>query len=107
MNILKTVLSVGAGLLATAACYLFMSENKKEKSGSNDPQVDNLSNNNDTGQPVDSRRPVSKSDNVLKKLDKFQVGLINLARFISEVVRAISLFIRAMRCYECDTSYSS
>lgn len=109
MNILKTVLSVGAGILATAACYLFMSGTKK--SGGNEdkvtenPQVNNQVNNDEVG----SVRPMEsiQSDNLLRKLDKFQVGLINFARFISEVVRAISLFIRATRCYEYDVSYSS
>jgi ABC-type antimicrobial peptide transport system permease subunit len=105
MNILKTALSVGAGLLATAACYLFMSGNKKSgNENTKNSQVNNQDNNNGIGsvKPMDD-----KSDNVLKKLDKFQVGLINFARFISEVVRAISLFIRAMRCYEYDVSYSN
>lgn len=108
MNILKTVLSVGAGLLATAACYLFMSSEKKSgnEEGTESSQVNNLDRSNDT---LGSDNPIGikKSDNLLKKLDKFQVGLINFARFVSEVIRAISLFIRAMRCYEYDVSYSS
>lgn len=109
MNILKSVLSVGAGLLATAACYIFMSSNKKsDDNETRESQVNNQT--TDEGYPdcpnAGYRKSSSaKSDNLLIKLDKFQVGLINFARFISEVVRAISLFIRATKCYEYDVSY--
>lgn len=109
MNILKSVLSVGAGLLATAACYLFMSSGKK----SDDNEAGESQVNNQTTDGEYSDRPnaeyrkssSAKSDSLLLKLDKFQVSLINFARFISEVVRAITLFIRATRCYEYDVSY--
>lgn len=113
MNILKSVLSVGAGLLATAACYLFMSSGKKSDdnettSEEGESQVCNQTTGRDQSDcpNADCRRPRPvRSDRLLLKLDKFQVGLINFARFVSEVVRAISLFIRATRCYETDISY--
>lgn len=113
MNVLKSVLSVGAGLLATAACYLFMSSGKKSDdneatSEEGESQVYNQTTGRDQSDcpNADCRRPRPvRSDRLLLKLDKFQVGLINFARFVSEVVRAISLFIRATRCYETDISY--
>lgn len=112
MNILKSVLSVGAGLLATAACYLFMSSGKKSDDNETEPesQVNNQMTGDEYGgspNPQCRKSTSAKSDRLLAKLDKFQVGLINFARFISEVVRAISLFIRATRCYEYDVSTSN
>lgn len=103
MNVLKTVLSIGAGVLATAACYLFMSGDKESKKEEleTEPQVDNQ-NSNMVG--TVTRPKPTNSDRIIRKLDKLQVGLINFARFVSEVVRAISLFLRAMRCYEVDTA---
>lgn len=109
MNVLKSVLSVGAGLLATAACYLLMSSDKK--SDDNEAGESQVNNQTTDGEYSDrpnagySKTSTAKSDNLLRKLDKLQVGLINFARFVSEVVRAISLFIRATRCYEYDVSY--
>lgn len=103
MNVLKTVLSIGAGVLATAACYLFMSGGKESKKEDSEiePRVDNQ--NSNMAGTVTIPKP-AKSDQVIRKLDKLQVGLINFARFVSEVVRAISLFLRAMKCYEYDTT---
>lgn len=102
MSILKIALSIGAGILATAACYLGLSSINSERSNgedhlsSGDPsQVDN---NNNFPQER------NKSEALLRRLDKVQVGVINFARFVSEVVRSISLFVRAMRCYEYDVS---
>lgn len=106
MSILKIALSIGAGILATAACYLGLSsinnvsENKENhlcSTETGDPQVNNINNN-----PEILRK--NKSEALLRKLDKIQVSVINFARFVSEVVRSISLFVRAMRCYEYDVS---
>lgn len=93
MGILKTVLSVGAGLLAMAACYISMSResDKSENSSVNQSQENGMGD-------VDPMK-IRKNDDILLKLDKLQIGLINLSRFISEVVRAISLFIRATKYY--------
>ena len=44
---------------------------------------------------------LKQSNNLVNKLDKIQIALVNFARFISEVVRVVSLFIRAT-----DYSYS-
>lgn len=101
MSLLKIALSIGAGILATAACYLGLStvanvSGKEECLIDNNPQTDN--NNN----PIVNGK--NKSEALLRKLDKVQVCVINFARFVSEVVRSISLFVRAMRCYEYDVS---
>lgn len=42
-----------------------------------------------------------QSNNLVNKLDKIQIALVNFARFISEIVRVVSLFVRAT-----DYSYS-
>lgn len=109
MNILRTVLSIGAGLLATAACYIFMSNISSESNNEDKtPLVDNQFSNGPGGNQSSGSCTVShkinKSETILRRLDKFQVGIVNFARFTSDVVRSISLFIRAMRCYECDAS---
>lgn len=103
MNVMKTILSIGAGILATAACYLFMSGDKESKKEEleTEPRVGNPNSNMDG--TVTNQKP-SASVQVIRKLDKLQVGLINFARFVSEVVRAISLFLRAMNCYNYDTA---
>ena len=110
MSILKVALSIGAGILATAACYLGLSSlSNNSVSGNkgedhlcaNDPsQVGNSNNITNSAYGVSK----NKSDALLRKLDRIQVGVINFARFVSEVVRSISLFVRAMRCYEYDVS---
>lgn len=113
MNILKSVLSVGAGLLAAASCYFLMGGSKK--SDDNETESESQVNNQMAGSMGQSESPnanctnsaPAKSDCLLIKLDRFQVGLINFARFISEVVRAISLFIRATKCYEYDVSLNN
>lgn len=110
MSILRAVLSIGAGLLAMTACYVGMSKteervnesmNSSNKCGSPDASSDAKRMEMDPmmNQMGQSGNQV-KSNNILEKLDRLQVALLNLARFISEVVRAVSLFIRATNYYE-------
>lgn len=103
MNVLKTIMSVGAGILAAAASYVLMS--CKKESVNNNCQMSNQEAVDDPSANGFNSNKFKKSENVLVKLDKLQVGLMNFARFFSEVIRSVSLFIRAMNCYEYDRSY--
>lgn len=101
MSIIRTILSIGAGILAAAASYVLMS--------SNDKKNESVNTSSECNRPEEgnccSKPSVSKSDKVIRKLDKIQIGLVNFARFTSEVIRSIILFVRAMKCYEYDNSY--
>ena len=98
MGILKSILSIGAGIIAAAASYVLMSNKKDPESQSRNDSV----NNNPVTEPD---KEAKSSEKMLRTLDKLQIGLVNFARFSSDVIRSISLFIRAMRCYEYDSSY--
>lgn len=101
MSLLKTILSIGAGIITAAASYVLMSSNKSESNS-----VNNQNNRvNDAGSVNQTPAEINKSEKILKKLDKIQIALVNFARFASEVIRSVSLFIRAMKCYEYDNSY--
>ena len=90
MSIFKKLIILGAGIIASAVSYMFMRDNN-EVNNQREPIMDN------TGKVVyDPNKEVEpKSVVAVRKLDNFQVGCVNLARFISDVVRSISLLIRA------------
>lgn len=99
MSVLKIALSIGAGILATAACYLCISSSEQNNINSSNKNQEASTENLQC-----NTASTSKTSNLVKKLDKFQVCVLNAARFTSDVVRSITLFIRAINCYEYDAN---